>query len=74
MKPAGVKHSEAYRKRKSDAFRLRRYNERMKLYYLALSHPEINPAELARQRMAIAKNKNRQAAAIRRARDNNGKF
>jgi hypothetical protein len=69
-----VKHSEAYRKKKSDAFRLRRFNERMKLYYLALSHPEVSPAELARQRMAIAKNKNRQAAALRRARDNNGKF
>jgi hypothetical protein len=67
-------YKESVRKSKSNAFRLRRYNERMKLYYLALSYPHVDPAELARQRLALAKNKNRQAAALRRVRDNNGKF
>jgi hypothetical protein len=47
----------------------------MKLQYLALRYPNANPAELlAKQRLAASKNKNRQAAALRRVRDNNGKF
>jgi hypothetical protein len=46
----------------------------MKLYYLTISHPELKPSDINKQKMVLAKNKNRQAAALRRARDNNGKF
>lgn len=62
-----AKRREDYRKKRSLEFRLRRYRLRLEEF-------EAKKAKGLENGIKKQKNKNRQAAALKRARDKNGKF
>lgn len=64
---------EQYRKSKAYEYRLKRYHHKIQIEHLART-TKMQKSEIIRQKLELNKNKNRQAAALKRVRDQNGKF